>query len=269
MQFLMDMHILWLSILAGVVGMGAGGVLSAVLGTKSEKVVSMLLSLAGGVMIAIVLFELFPEAVEYANAGTAIFGLIAGAALVWAMSFGLDKFTSKKQDGCASQALHGNFEEYYHTDGVIYRKKSLLRAGFVMMFALAIHNVPEGMAMGAAGQDPYSTLGFTLALMLMLHNIPEGMAMATPLISGGVAKWKVILLSLLTGFTTIFGTLIGIWVGGISDFALAFSLAFAGGAMLYVVFGEMLPHSFAANKSRTPTVIMLAGIVLGFLITLI
>jgi len=268
MQFFMDMHILWLSILAGVVGMGLGGLLSALLGTKSEKVVSILLSLAGGVMVAVVLFELIPEAHEYGGAGSAILGLIAGAAIVWAMSAGLDKFTSKRKSK-AAQALHGNFEEYFHSDDVISRKKSLLRAGLVMMFALAIHNVPEGMAMGAAGQDPYSTLGFTLALMLMLHNIPEGMAMAMPMISGGISKWKVVLLSLLTGLTTILGTLIGIWFGGMSDFMLALSLAFAGGAMLYVVFGEMLPHSIAANKSRAPTIVMLAGIVLGFLITLI
>ena len=264
MQFFMDMHILWLSVLAGVAGMGLGGLLSAILGRKSEKMVSILLSLAGGVMVAVVLFELIPEAYDYAGPGTAMLGLVAGAAIVWVMSFVLDKFTGKN-----TQPLHENFGEYYHSDGVITRKKSMLRAGLVMMFALAIHNIPEGMAMGAAGQDPESTLGFTLAIMLALHNIPEGMAMATPMISGGVGRVKVVLLSLLTGFTTIFGTLIGMWLGGISEFTLALSLAFAGGAMLYVVFGEMLPHSLAANKSRLPTVVMLAGIVLGFLITLI
>ena len=279
MQFFMDMHILWLSILAGVIGMGLGGVLSALFGRKSEKLVSILLSLAGGVMIAIVLFKLIPEAQEYgagafarwgegaSGAVVAILGLITGAAVVWAMSFGLDKFTSR--NGKAAQVLHGNFEEYFHSNEVISRQKSLLRAGLVMMFALAIHNIPEGIAMGAAGQDPESSLGFVLAIMLALHNVPEGMAMATPMISGGVGRVKVVLLSLLTGVTTIFGTLIGMWFGGISDTTLAFSLAFAGGAMLYVVFGEMLPHAIAANKSRVPTIVMMAGIVLGFLISLI
>jgi len=263
MHFFMDMHILWLSVLAGVVGMGMGGLLSAILGKKSEKMVSALLALAGGVMIAIVLLELLPEAYEYGGAWTAIGGLIAGAAVVWAMSFGLDKFTDKRKGKI--QPLHENFEEYYH----ISHRKNMLRAGLVMMFALAIHNIPEGMAMGAAGQDPDSSLGFILAVMLALHNIPEGMAMATPMISGGFGRVKTVLLSLLTGFTTIFGALIGYWFGGISDFTLAFSLAFAGGAMLYVVFGEMLPHSMVANKTRMPTVVMLIGILLGFLITLI
>lgn len=267
MELLTNMNILLLSALAGVVGMGLGGVLSALLGSKGEKMVSILLSLAGGVMIAIVLFELIPESYEYGGPVAAVLGLIAGAAVVWAMSFGLDKFTSKRK-GNAAQALHGNFEEFYHSDEVVARKKSLLRAGLVMMFALGIHNVPEGIAMGAAGNVD-SALGFTLALMIALHNIPEGMAMATPLISGGFGKWKTVLLSLLTGLTTIFGAVIGMLVGGISELTLALSFAFAGGAMLYVVFGEMLPHSIVANKSRVPTIVMLAGIVLGFLMTLI
>ena len=267
MQFFTDMNILALSALAGVVGMGLGGLLSALLGNKSEKMVSILLSLAGGVMIAIVLFELIPESYEYAGPAVAILGLIAGAAVVWGMSFGLDRFTSKRK-GKTAQALHGNFEEFYHSDEVVARQKGLLRAGLVMMFALGIHNVPEGIAMGAAGNVD-STLGFTLALMIALHNIPEGMAMATPMISGGVGRWKTVLLSMLTGLTTIFGAVIGMFLGGISEVTLALSFAFAGGAMLYVVFGEMLPHSIAANKSRVPTVVMLAGIVLGFMLTLI
>jgi len=259
------MHILILSALAGVAGMGLGGLLSALLGRKSEKTVSALLSLAGGVMISIVLFELIPEADEYAGPWAAILGLVAGAAIVWAMSYVLDKFTSKNK---SVQALHENFGEYYHSNEVIARKKSMLRAGLVMMFALGIHNVPEGIAMGAAGNVD-STLGLTLALMIALHNIPEGMAMAAPLISGGFGRWKTVLLSMLTGLTTIIGAVIGVWIGGISELALALSFAVAGGAMLYVVFGEMLPHALAANKSRLPTVVMLAGIVLGFLMTLI
>ncbi|MCL2446729.1 MAG: ZIP family metal transporter [Oscillospiraceae bacterium] len=263
MQFFMGIHILWLSVLVGVVGMGTGGILSAMLGKKSEKTTSALLALAGGVMVAIVLLELIPESHEYGGALTAVLGLVTGAAAVWLSSFLLDKFTAKRKG--VAQPLHENFEEYYH----IKRRKSMLRTGLVMMFALAIHNIPEGMAMGAAGSPPDSSLGFILAVMLLLHNIPEGMAMASPLISGGFGRFKTVLLTLLTGFTTLFGTLIGMGLGGISDFALAFSLAFAGGAMLYVVFGEMLPHAITATKSRMPTIVMMAGIVLGFLITLI
>jgi len=255
MQALMSMHILWLSALVGVLGMGLGGMLSAMLGRKSEKMVSALLALAGGVMIAIVLLELIPESYEYGGAWTAILGLAAGAAMVWLTSVLLDKFTEKRKN-IAQNDAHA-------------RRNIMLRTGIVMMIALAIHNIPEGMAMGAAEHSADSSLGFILAVMLALHNIPEGMAMATPLISGGLGRIKTVLLTLLTGFTTIIGTLIGLWLGGISDVALAFSLAFAGGAMLYVVFGEMLPHTITTTKSRMPTIVMMAGIVLGFLITLI
>lgn len=263
MQALLNMHILWLSVLAGVAGMGLGGLFSAILGKRSEKTVSALLALAGGVMIAIVLLELIPESHEYGGAWITIAGLAMGAAVVWLGSFLLDKFTAKHKG--ITQPLHENFEDYYH----ISRQKSMLRTGLVMMFALAIHNIPEGMALGAAGQSSESSLGLVLSVMLLLHNIPEGMAMTAPMISGGFGRIKAVLLALLTGFTTIFGTLIGMWLGGISDIALAFSLAFAGGAMLYVVFGEMLPHTITATKTRMPTIVMMAGIVLGFLITLI
>jgi ZIP family zinc transporter len=133
-----------------------------------------------------------------------------------------------------------------------------------MLFAISLHNIPEGLAMGAAGYHDVD-LAITLAIMIGLHNIPEGMAIAAPLISGGLTKPKTLLLVMLTGATTIIGAALGLVVGGISDIALALSFGVAGGAMLYVVFGEILPQTIVTNKDRIPAVFALVGIIMGLL----
>jgi len=103
--------------------------------------------------------------------------------------------------------------------------------------------------------------------MIGLHNIPEGMAISAPLISGGLSKFKTLVLVMLTGATTVLGAVAGVLIGGISDLALALSFALAGGAMLYVVFGEILPQSIVTNKDRIPTIFALVGIIVGLLFT--
>ena len=120
--------------------------------------------------------------------------------------------------------------------------------------------------MGAAGYHD-AALAFTLALMIGLHNIPEGMAISAPLISGGLSKIKTLLLVMITGATTVIGAVAGLLIGGISDLTLALSFAVAGGAMLYVVFGEILPQSIVTNKDRIPAVFALVGIIVGLLFT--
>jgi ZIP family zinc transporter len=120
--------------------------------------------------------------------------------------------------------------------------------------------------MGAAGYHDAS-LGFMIAVIIALHNIPEGMAISAPLISGGLSKLKTIVLVMLTGATTVIGAVAGVLIGGISDTTLALSFSIAGGAMLYVVFGEILPQSIITNKDRVPTIFALVGVVTGMLFT--
>jgi ZIP family zinc transporter len=142
----------------------------------------------------------------------------------------------------------------------------MLRSGILIFIAIALHNIPEGMAIGAGGSHNFQ-LGFLLALMITVHNIPEGMAIAAPLLAGGLSKKRVILLTALCGATTLIGGLIGILIGNISQFAVAISLSCAGGAMLYIVFGEMIPQSVIMTKNRTASIITLFGIIVGLMIT--
>ena len=162
-----------------------------------------------------------------------------------------------------------------HSDHLKEHQKSgnqyqLFIAGIVMACAIALHNIPEGMVIGAsyAGQSTsiISGSGFILAIIIGLHNIPEGMAVSVPLISGGMKKWLSVLITAATGIPTVIGALIGYYIGTMSPIGLALSLSFASGAMLYVVLGELLPEAFLMFKSKLPALFVLIGMLLGFVL---
>jgi len=250
-----------MSLFAGVFGMGIGGVFTALLGSRTERMTSIFLSFSGGVMVSIVFFELLPEAAELSNYVIMILGLVVGAVLVLGLNNLMDKITSSG----GKTKLHDTFAEFYHSSDVIAKKSNLLRSGMIMLFAIALHNVPEGFAMGAAGNYDAS-LGLTLALLIGLHNIPEGMAVSAPLIAGGLSKLKSVIITLIVGATTVVGAVVGVLIGGISDVAVAVSFSIAGGAMLYVVFGEIIPQSIVASKDKIPTIFALIGTIVGILL---
>ena len=257
------MNTIIMSILAGVIGMGLGGAITAIFGAKTDRMISIFLSLAAGVMISIVMIELVPEAIEYANIWVAVVGLVLGALMVLFLNNLIDFISKSKK---TESKMHETYAEFFHSEGLTDSKKSMLRSGMIMLFAIALHNIPEGLAMGAAGYHD-AALAITLALMIGLHNIPEGMAISAPLISGGLSKIKTLLLVMITGATTVIGAVVGVLVGGISDLTLALSFAVAGGAMLYVVFGEILPQAIVTSKDRIPAVFALVGIIVGLLFT--
>ena len=105
-----------------------------------------------------------------------------------------------------------------------------------------------------------------LAVLIGLHNIPEGMAVSVPLISGGMEKWKAVLITAATGIPTMLGALLGFWIGEIGPVGLAISLGFASGAMLYVVFGEILPQAILMYHSKLPAFSAIAGLLVGLFI---
>jgi len=254
------MNIILMSLLAGVFGMGLGGLLTALVGSRTERMTSIFLSFAGGVMISIVFLELFPEAIELSNVAVAVVGLIAGAVLVLVLNFLMDRLSNAKSES----KLHETFAEFFHSSDMISKKSGMLRSGMIMLFAIGLHNVPEGLALGAAGHYDAS-LGLALAIIIGLHNIPEGMAVSAPLIAGGLSKVKSVAITFIVGSTTVIGAIAGYLIGGISDFAVAISFSIACGAMLYVVLGEILPQSIVASKDRVPTIFALVGIIVGML----
>ena len=256
-------YIIGMSVVAGICGTGLGGLLTAFFGNGTDKMTSIFLAFAGGIMTSIVFFELIPEAILHANMIVVILGLIIGIVLVLFLNYFLDRISANNH---IESKLHETYKEYFHESEVITSKKNMLRSGMLMFFVIGLHSIPEGLALGTAAIYNI-TLGTTFALMIAIHNVPEGMAIAAPLISGGLSKQKTILLTLLAGIPTVLGALAGILIGNISAIAIALSFSIAGGAMLCVVFCEILPQTTIMNKNRFPMITLLVGIILGLLLT--
>ena len=150
----------------------------------------------------------------------------------------------------------------------VEKNKSLSKLGIIIGIGLAIHNFPEGLAIGA-GFGVTNTLGLSLAIAIALHDIPEGVAIAAPLKSGGVNGLKALIITVLSGVTTGLGAFIGAILGNISKEAVALCLSFAAGAMLYIISGEIIPESKQLYKGRITSLGNILGFIIGMLVTLI
>ena len=264
--------------LAGVVGTGLGGLIGAMLQKNSNRTVSLLLSFAGGVMLSVVCFDLVTEAVEAQTGIWTVVGSIAfGVAITYLLNYLIDRKTNPEVPhiDASHPKTADNLDELIHSDHLEQHyarqdsKMGLFVAGVVMAYAIALHNVPEGMTIGASYASNDGVMGraaLVLAVLIGLHNIPEGMAVSVPLISGGMPKWKAVVITASSGIPTILGALLGYLLGEIGPLGLTMSLGFASGAMLYVVFGEILPQSILMYHSKLPAFSAIAGILAGMLI---
>ena len=273
------LYILVITALAGVGGTGLGSILSCLFKKDSNRIVSLLLSFAAGVMLAVVCFDLLSEALIESGVFLVIAGLSFGYIIIGILNAIIDSKTNKevahidkshpKTADSLEELTHANHLQE-HMEGRQPRS-GLFIAGLIMAAAIALHNVPEGIVIGSSFAKSAKELvldraGITMAIAIGLHNIPEGMAVAVPLISGGMSKFKAVLVTALTGSPTIIGALIGYYIGVMGPTALALSLSFASGAMLYVVFAELLPESILMYKSKMPAVGIFVGIIVGLII---
>lgn len=264
--------------IAGVAGTGLGGLIGAMLQKDSNRTVSLLLSFAGGVMLSVVCFDLVTEAIETEVGILTVIGSVAlGVAITFLLNYLIDRNTTPEVPHIDENhpKTADDLDELIHSDHLEQHyvrkdnKLSLFVAGIVMACAIALHNVPEGMTIGASYASNDGVMGsaaLVLAVLIGLHNIPEGMAVSVPLISGGMKKGKAVLITAASGIPTILGSLLGYLLGEIGPLGLAMSLGFAGGAMLYVVFGEILPQSILMYHSKLPAFSVIVGMLVGLLI---
>ena len=270
--------LLFTTAIAGVAGTGLGGLIGAMLQKDSNKMVSLLLSFAGGVMLAVVCCDLITEAIA-TNVGLfiVIAAIALGVVIIFLLNHLIDRKTNPevphinadhpKTADALNELIHSDHLEHHYANHD--NKFSLFIAGIVMACAIALHNVPEGMTIGASYASNNGVMGsaaLVLAILIGLHNIPEGMAVSVPLISGGMPKWKAVLVTASSGIPTIIGALLGYLIGDIGAMGLAISLGFASGAMLYVVFGEILPQAFLMTSSKLPAFFAIIGILAGIVI---
>lgn len=276
------MDSLWLLVkatfLSGVVGTGLGGAIGALFKKDSSRTASLLLSFAAGVMVAIVCFDLITGAIETkTNIFVVALGIMSGCLIVYLLNLFIDRITNHevvhidtdhpKTADDLDEIIHSN-----HLSSHISKndtKLSLFVAGVIMACAIALHNLPEGMTIGASFANSKGLLEgspLVLAILIGLHNIPEGMAISVPLINGGLKRRFTIFLTALTGFPTVIGGVLGYWIGDLGSLGLALSLSFASGAMLYVVFAEILPQSILMYRSKLPAFFGIIGILVGMIV---
>ena len=142
----------------------------------------------------------------------------------------------------------------------------MLKTGIVVSIGLAIHNFPEGLAIGS-GMGASFKLGLSLAIAICFHDIPEGISMALPMKSGGMNKSKIIFYVILSGITTGIGAFFGGIVGQISNAVIGIGLSFAAGAMLYIVSGELIPEANKLYSGKFSSIGNLLGFIVGMFVT--
>lgn len=228
--------------IVGTIGTGIGGLVTFLLKNPGNKLMSIILGLSGGLMLAVVTFDLLPEAFELSGIFVSLVGIIIGVLVTVLMDEYLPDF--------------GNMSK---------GKGKYYRMGLMLGLGLALHNFPEGLAIGS-GFAAGNRLGFGLALVIGMHDIPEGMAVAAPMSISGAGRMKVFLYTVATAIPTGLGALAGALLGRISGDFVALCLGFAGGTMLYIVCGELIPESKNLLENFISTLSIVAGIILGIII---
>lgn len=242
-------------VLLTALGVGGATIVGALIGFAfkniSHRFSDIILSFAAGVMLAAAVLGLIIPSVEHGSAyGMPVALLITVAGIfVGALCLNLiDKLVPHLH------ALAGVEPEEHHNEGL---SKVLL---FVM--AIAIHNLPEGIAAGVGFGSGDTSGALIIAGGIALQNIPEGMVVIAPMLAAGVSKKRTLLIASLTGLVEVVGTLIGYLAVSISTAILPFALAFAGGTMLYVISDEMIPETHAHGGQRGATYALLGGFAL-------
>lgn len=211
------MNVFLSSLIAGLLT-GVGALFSVAIKKPNKKLIGSALGFAAGIMLGISFFHLLLENTQKDK----IMYLAIGLALGLAFMYLLEKLIPHS---------HGEKKE-----------DDYLKMGYFIMLGIALHNFPEGLAIGAS-YGVSEKIGFTMAILIGLHNIVEGVAVSLPLAIGKMKSYKVILMTTLTGLSTLLGAAVANYLISISESLISISMAFAAGAMIYISVLELIPSS--------------------------
>ncbi len=229
-------------------GVGGATLLGALIGFAVKRIPhrfnDIILGFAAGIMLAAAAFGLILPAMEKKeplNTALVIMGIFAGAIFLSLM----DKLVPHLHN------LAGGHAES--------AEKENLNRVLLFVLAIAIHNLPEGVAAGVSFGSGDTAEALTVAGGIALQNIPEGMVIIAPMLAAGVSRGRTLAIAAATGLVEVIGTFIGYFAAGLSSAALPFALAFAGGTMLYVISDEMIPETHSHGYEKGATYALICG----------
>ena len=243
-------------VLLTALGVGGATVIGALIGFAFKKIShsfsDIVLSFAAGVMLAAAVLGLIIPSLEYGGK----FGILVTIAGVFA--------------GAICLSLVDKLVPHLHrlvgveTESHENSNESLSRV-LLFVLAIAIHNLPEGIAAGVGFGSGDTSGALMIAGGIALQNIPEGMVIIGPMLSAGVSPKRTFVCALMTGLVEVVGALLGYFAVYVASFILPFALAFAGGTMLYVISDEMIPETHSHGTERGATYALLVGFCLMLL----
>lgn len=235
-------------VLLTALGVGGATLIGSVIGfifrKISHKFSDIVLSFAAGVMLAAAVLGLILPSIEYGGK----FGILITVAGIFAGALCLNLIDK----------LVPHLHKLVGPDTEKHNNANLSKV-LLFVTAIAIHNLPEGIAAGVGFGSGDTTQALLIAGGIALQNIPEGMVIIGPMLAAGVSPKKTFISALITGLVEVVGTLIGYFAVSVSVAILPFALSFAGGTMLYVVSDEMIPETHAHGSQRGATYALLAG----------
>ena len=235
-------------VLLTALGVGGATVFGALIGFIFKKIShrfsDIVLSFAAGVMLAAAVLGLIIPSLEYGGK----FGILITVAGIFAGAVCLNIIDK----------LVPHLHKFVGDETESHNNENLSRV-LLFVLAIAIHNLPEGIAAGVGFGSGDTTQALIIAGGIALQNIPEGMVIIAPMLAAGISPRKTFILAMITGLVEVVGTLIGYFAVSISTAVLPFALAFAGGTMLYVISDEMIPETHSHGSERGATYALLVG----------
>ncbi|MEM2935774.1 MAG: ZIP family metal transporter [Candidatus Bathyarchaeia archaeon] len=244
----MDAEIIWLGSIASLLaGLATGSGALPVLFTRriSDRLLDVMLGFSAGVMLAASAFSLLVPAIDLSGPWVAVFGLVLGALVLH---------------------LVDRFVPHFHPKLGAEGPPSKLSRVWLFVLAITIHNSPEGLAVGVSFGSGDVASGLVIAMAIELQNMPEGLAVALPLVREGYSQGQSLWYATLTGLVEPIGGLLGAALVSISQPILPWGLAFAAGAMLFVISDEIIPESHRKEFAREATFGLIAGFVIMMLL---